>query len=138
MKRTLLAAILATAAIAFSCTMEEPAQDNSVVMNPTATIANFVFDGPATKTAATFEDNVASFAFLASDVMRAYPPPDGDGLRFTVKKFKGTACVFEGDGFGLETGTSYAAYYPGDSETVPAVNEAFAIKTELILPAEAT
>ena len=122
MKRTLLAAILATAAIAFSCTMEEPAQDNSVVMNPTATIANFVFDGPATKTTFALNDNVASFAFAASDVLRAYPvfPEVGDGIRFTVKGEPGTTCVFDGAGFGLYNGQKYAAYYPG-GDNVPAV-----------------
>lgn len=121
MRKSLLAAILATAAIAFSCTTEEPAKDNSVAMNPAATIASFVYDGPATKTTANFENNVASFAFAASDVLRAYPLPDGDGLRFTVKNTSGTACVFEGAGFGLEAGKAYAAYYPGNSEEVPEV-----------------
>ena len=125
MKRSLLAAILATAAIAFSCTMEEPVQDNSVVMNPTATIANFVFDGVATKTTFQLNDNVASFAFTSSDVLRAYPvsPEQGDGIRFTVKDNKGTSCVFEGSGFGLMAGQKYAAYYPGNSDNVPEVTE---------------
>ncbi|MBO4416783.1 MAG: fimbrillin family protein [Bacteroidales bacterium] len=125
MKRTLLAAILATAAIAFSCTVEEPAKSSFVVMNPTVTIADFTYAGPATKTTFNLNDNVASFAFAASDVLRAYSvaPEIGDGLRFTVKQSKGTSCVFQGEGFGLEAGSFYAAYYPGDSEEVPAVEE---------------
>ena len=122
MKRKLLAAILATSAIAFSCTVQETGSlQKEVVTEPTATIADFVADGSATKTAATLNESVISFAFVASDVLRAYPLPDGDAIRFTVKNNKGSSCVFTGEGFGLVEGEEYAAYYPGDSETVPDV-----------------
>ena len=125
MKRKLLSAILATAAIAFSCTMQEEGalQTASVVSEPTAIIADFVAGGAPTKTVATFNESSVSFAFTASDVLRAYPvsPEQGDGMRFTVKSNSGTACVFSGEGFGLEEGQKYAAYYPGDSDIVPDV-----------------
>lgn len=125
MKRNLLLAILATAAVAFSCTMQEEGslQTSSVVSEPTATIADFVAGGAPTKTVATLNESSVSFAFTASDVLRAYPvsPEQGDGMRFTVKSNNGTACVFSGEGFGLEEGNAYAAYYPGDSDIVPDV-----------------
>ena len=125
MKRTLLAAILAIAAIASSCVKENEKKSGSVVMNPTATIENFVFDGASTKTTFSLNNNVASFAFAASDVLRAYPvaPEQGDGLRFTVKQSKGTACEFTGAGFGLLEGQEYTAYYPGGDDNVPDVTE---------------
>ena len=123
MKRTLLASILATAAIAFSCTVEEPGKSDSVVFNPTATVADFVLDG-ATKTSFTISDNKASFAFNDDDILRIYPlNPVGDGIRFTVKDNKGTSCVFDGGGFGLFNGLSYAAFYPGSDEVVPDATE---------------
>lgn len=123
MKRTLLA-ILAVAAIASSCVKEEK-KASSVVMTPSATIENFVMDGAATKTTFALNNNVATFAFAASDVLRAYPvaPEVGDGLRFTVKQSNGTSCVFTGSGFGLMEGQEYAAYYPGGDDDVPDVTE---------------
>ncbi|MBO4416582.1 MAG: hypothetical protein J5801_00510 [Bacteroidales bacterium] len=123
MKRTLLVAILAVSAIAFSCTMEEPAKSDSMVFNPTATVADFVLDG-ATKTAFTISDNKVTFAFEDDDILRIYPlNPVGDGLRFTVKDNKGTSCVFDGGGFGLFEGLSYAAFYPGSDDVVPDATE---------------
>ncbi len=124
MKRKLLAAILATSAIAFSCTVQETGSlQKEFVTDPDVTIADFVYTGPATKTTLSLNENVASFAFTAGDVLRAYPvsPEIGDGLRFTIKENKGASCIFEGDGFGLEPGLKYAAYYPGGSEVVPDV-----------------
>jgi hypothetical protein len=99
MKRTILAAILAVAAIAFSCTMnEEPGalKSGSVVNNPTVTIADFVAAGPATKTTMTLVNNVAKYAFEESDILGAFPvaPEVGDCLRFTVSEQKATSCVF--------------------------------------------
>ena len=137
MKRTLLAAILAVAAIAFSCQKKEPATSSSVVMNPTATVENFVLDGASTKTTFSLNNNVASFAFAASDVLRAYPvsPEQGDGLRFTVKQSKGTSCVFTGEGFGLMEGQEYAAYYPGGDDAVPEVFEVPVVFTGQSQPA---
>ena len=125
MKRTLLVAILAVAAIASSCVKETEKKTSSAVMSPVATIDNFVFDGASTKTTYSLNGNVASFAFTASDVLRAYPvsPEVGDGLRFTVSQVNGTSCVFTGAGFGLLEGQAYAAYYPGGSDDVPDVTE---------------
>ena len=124
MKRTLLAAILATAAIAFSCTVEEPVKSDSMVFNPTATVADFILDG-ATKTSFTVSDNNVTFAFEDDDILRIYPisPELGDGYRFTVKDNKGTSCVFDGGGFGLFEGLSYAAFYPGSDDVVPDATE---------------
>ena len=123
MKRTLLAAILATAAIAFSCTVkDEPntLQGDDLIFNPTATINDFILDGATTKTSFTVSDNKVVFAFNNDDVLRVYPlNPTGDGTRFRVKENKGTSCVFNGAGFGLKEGQSYAAYYPGGSNSVP-------------------
>ena len=126
MKRTLLAAILATAAIAFSCSVkEEPSNlsGDALISTPSATIADFVLDG-ATKTTFSVSDNKISFAFEDDDILRIYPlNPVGDGLRFVVKENKGTSCVFDGGGFGLFEGLSYVAFYPGSEDVVPAANE---------------
>ena len=126
MKRTLLAAILATAAIAFSCSVkEEPSNlsGDALISTPSATIADFVLDG-ATKTTFSVSDNKISFAFENDDILRIYPlNPVGDGLRFAVKENKGTSCIFDGAGFGLFEGLSYVAFYPGSDDVVPAANE---------------
>ncbi|MBO4416586.1 MAG: fimbrillin family protein [Bacteroidales bacterium] len=127
MKRTLLAAILATAAIAFSCTVEEPAQSDSLVFNPTATVEDFVLDG-ATKTILSATGNQVTIEFSDDDILNLYPVnPTGNGLPFKVLENKGSSCIFDGRerGFGLYEGTSYAAFYPGTGEggVAPAANK---------------
>ena len=93
------------------------------VFTATATVNDFVLDG-ASKTAFTINDNKVSFAFEDDDILRIYPlNPVGDGLRFTVKDNKGTSCEFDGGGFGLYNGKSYAAFYPGSDESVPNATE---------------
>lgn len=125
MKKRIFAAILLVAAVAYACTStEEPmkvdkgfANDGSIVANPTATIADFVLDGPATKTVlAIDEETGATFTFANDDILGVYPynPLQGDQVRFTVKAQDASSCTFNGSGYALESGQKYAAYYPGD------------------------
>ena len=125
MKRNLFAAILLVAAVAYACTStEQPmpvekgfANDGSIVANPTATIANFVYDAPSTKTVLEIDETTgATFTFANDDILGVFPynPLQGDQVRFTVKVQTADACTFNGSGYALESGQKYAAYYPGD------------------------
>ena len=123
MKRNLIAAILLTAAVAFSCTTKEEKSaslinDGSIVYNPTATIADFVLDGAATKTVLSIDETTcAKFTFVDGDALGVYPyePEQGDQVRFIYTESADAASfVFDGSGFGLKSGQSYAAYYPAD------------------------
>ena len=122
MKRNLIAAILLTAAVAFSCTTKEEKSasligDGSIVYNPTASIAGFVLDGPDTKTVLSIDAITgAKFTFEAGDVLGVYPysPKQGDGVRFIyTESADASSFAFEGSGYGLRSDQSYAAYYPG-------------------------
>lgn len=118
MKRTLIAAIMATAAIAFSCAeREEPSDLNgdSLVSDPIATIEDFILDGTTTKTSLSIGDNKVLFAFNNDDVLRVYPGSSPYGTRFYVEENKGTSCIFKATGFKLVEGETYAAFYPGTS-----------------------
>ena len=118
MKRTLIAAIMATAAIAFSCAeREEPSDLNgdSLVSDPIATIEDFILDGTTTKTSLSIGDNKVLFAFNDDDVLRVYPGSSPYGTRFYVEENKGTSCIFKATGFKLVEGETYAAFYPGTS-----------------------
>ena len=93
------------------------ANDGSIVANPTATIADFVLDGPATKTVLAIDESTgATFTFANEDILGVYPynPLQGDQVRFTVKAQDASSCTFNGSGYALESGQKYAAYYPGD------------------------
>ena len=125
MKRNLIAAILLTAAVAFSCTTKEEKSaslvgDGSIVYHPTASIAGFVLDGPDTKTVLSIDpssDGGAKFTFVDGDALGVYPydPEQGDQVRFIyTESADASSFVFDGSGFGLKSGQSYAAYYPAD------------------------
>ena len=116
MKRTLIAAILATAAIAFSCAEKEEPSDlngDALVSNPIATIEDFILDGATTKTTLSIVDNKAYFSFNDDDVLRIYPSSSSYGTRFYVEENKGTSCIFKAKGFSLIEEETYAAFYPG-------------------------
>ena len=120
MKKNVIAAILLTAAVAFSCTTKEESSkelinDGSVIYNPTATIKPFVLDGPATKTTLTIDAATgAKFTFVEGDALGVYPysPEVGTQVGFTVSSSDATSCTFNGGGFGLKSGQMYAVYYP--------------------------
>ncbi len=129
MNKKLLAAILATAAIAFSCTVkDEPAALTSdSLFSATATVEDFVLDG-ATKTILSATGNQVTIEFSDDDILNLYPVnPAGDGLPFKVLENKGSSCIFDGRerGFGLFEGTTYAASYPGtgNGDVAPAATE---------------
>lgn len=124
MKKNIIAAILLTAAVAFSCTTKEESSkelinDGSIVYNPTATIKPFVLDGPATKTALTIDATTgAKFTFVDGDALGVFPydPEVGTQAGFTVTSSDETSCTFNGGGFGLKSGQLYAVYYPYSEE----------------------
>ena len=124
LSRTSCGALLTGLLMAFavcSCQVNEAGRfdPDGKVFTATATVTDFVFDG-ATKTSFSINDNKMTFAFEDDDILRIYPlNPTGDGLRFTMKDNMGTSCVFDGGGFGLYNGKSYAAFYPGSDEIVP-------------------
>ena len=122
MKRNILATLLVLAAVAFSCTPKEEAKfsdsrlvnDGSVVYNPTVKIQPFEFEGD-TKTVLTIDDNTgAKFTFEQGDLLGVYPysPEAGDQISFSVKEITASSCTFNGNGFCLQSGQLYAAYYP--------------------------
>ena len=118
MKRTLLAAFLATAAIAFSCAeKEEPdsQKDDSLISATTATIEDFVIDGATTKTTyqVDMDGNKITFKFTEGDVLRIWPSIHDYGTRFYAKTNTGNSWIFKATGFNLVDGLSYAAFYPG-------------------------
>ena len=124
MNKNILAALLALAEIAFSCTSYEEtlpsqsqvAEDGAVVYNPTATIEPFVLvDEAATKTVLSIDDATgATFTFEATDRLGVYPySPEKNGqISFSVKASDATSCTFAGEGYGLNYDQYYAAYYP--------------------------
>ena len=119
MKRSILALLLILAAVSYSCTVnEEPLKglnDGSVVFNPEVSVEPFVFDGPATKTVLSIDDQTgAKFTFAETDVLGVFPysPEQGGQVQFAVKSVSETSCKFDGNGFSLEAGQLYAAYYP--------------------------
>ncbi|MBO4416584.1 MAG: fimbrillin family protein [Bacteroidales bacterium] len=118
MKRILLAAFLATAAISFSCTEKvepDPHEDDSLISGTTATIEDFVIDGAATKTTyqVNSDGNKITFQFTESDVLRVYPSIHDYGTRFYAKTNTGNSWIFKATGFKLVDGLSYSAFYPG-------------------------
>lgn len=118
MKRTLLAAFLATAVIAFSCAeKEEPDShnDDSLISATTATIEDFVIDGTTTKTTyqVDMDGNKITFKFTEGDVLRIWPSIHDYGTRFYARTNKGDSWVFKATGFNLVDGLSYSAFYPG-------------------------
>ena len=130
MNKKILAAILATAAIAFSCTVKDEPDTlrSDALSSATATVEDFVLDGAATKTTFSVVGNTPSFSFNDDDILNFYPiNPTGDALPFKVLENKGTSCIFDGRerGFGLFEGLTYAAFYPGtgDGDVAPAATE---------------
>ena len=132
MKKLYLATIIMLGAVAFSCTKSQeqlPAEmlgaagsrgelvdDGSKVYDPTATIEDFVLDGAvATKTVITINQNTgANFTFADGDRLGVYPyyPKQGSQAQFQVSSSSAETFTFNGNGFALESGQLYAAYYP--------------------------
>ncbi len=124
MKRTFLAAILATAAVTFSCTEKaEPDshKDDSPISATTATIEDFVIDGATTKTTyqVNLEGNKISFQFTEGDVLRIWPSIHDYGTRFYARVNFGDSWIFKATGFNLVEGLGYSAFYPGTNREYP-------------------
>ena len=133
MKKLFLAITIMLGALLFSCTKSqeqlppeltgkadgskgELVDDGSKVYNPTATIEDFVLDGAAaTKTVITIDETTgANFAFADGDRLGVYPyyPKQGSQVLFQVSSSSAESFTFNGNGFALESGQLYAAYYP--------------------------
>ncbi len=117
MKRNIFVAILLAAAVAYSCTsVEEPITPSGEgsLFNPTATIENFVLDGPETKTLLEIDETTgANFKFTADDELGVFPlNPIGQQFRFTVKNIDDETVTFSCTGWALDGNQTYSAYYP--------------------------
>ena len=119
MKRNIFVAILLAAAVAYSCTsVEEPMSPagEDALFYPTATIENFVLDGPETKTVLSIDETTgANFKFTADDELGVFPlNPIGQQFRFTVKNIDEVSktVTFSCTGWALDGNQTYSAYYP--------------------------
>ncbi|MBR5033679.1 MAG: hypothetical protein IKX71_00055 [Bacteroidales bacterium] len=106
--------LLAVLLLAAACSVNEPEApvSDSIIGKIVCTMEDFQLD-EATKVTSTMTGKLISSTWDEGDVIAVFPSKGGDHVAFVVSDGAGTSnCVFDGQGWGLISSSSYSAFYP--------------------------
>ena len=116
MKRIVFASfiLLIASLMASSCSINEPEGpvSDSVISKIVCNMEDFEPDA-ATKVTSKMIGSKVYSTWNEGDVIAVFPSKGGDHVAFVVSEGAGTSnCVFDGQGWGLISSSSYSAFYP--------------------------